>query len=98
MVMEKVTVQIRPSETVTVRLDGNVFISPSNSSRDCFMGVIKQGVINTVPQVKELLSSDTHGAAWDQRQHLNNVIFHIVTEDNPNRLFRVTGTTGGRNI
>lgn len=63
--MEKVTVRVCPSETFKARLDGNVFISLSNSSRDCFMGVIKQGVINTAPQVKELLSSDTHGEARD---------------------------------
>lgn len=37
MVMEKVTIQVRPTETVTARLDGNVFISVSNSSRDYFM-------------------------------------------------------------
>lgn len=35
---EKVTVQVWPSKTVTARLDGNVFISLSNSSRDYFMG------------------------------------------------------------
>lgn len=38
VVMEKVTVQVCPAETVTARLDGNVFISLSNSSRDFFMG------------------------------------------------------------
>lgn len=38
MVMEKVTIQVRPTETFTARLDGNVFISVSNSSRDYFMG------------------------------------------------------------
>lgn len=42
--MEKVTTQIRPTETFTACVDGNVFISVSNSSRDYFMGVVKQTV------------------------------------------------------
>lgn len=37
MVMEKVTIQVRPTETVTACQDGNVFISVSNSSREYFM-------------------------------------------------------------
>lgn len=65
-VMKKVPVQVRPSETFTARVDGNVFISLSNSSRGFFHRVIKEGAINSAPRVKELLSSDNRAAARDQ--------------------------------
>ena len=37
-VMRKLTVPLWASETFTALLDGNVFISPSKSSRDIFVG------------------------------------------------------------
>lgn len=41
------------------------FHKPIKFIKGLFNGVINQGVINTAPRVKELLSSDTHGAATD---------------------------------
>lgn len=65
MVMEKVTVHARPSETVTAPSGWKCFHKPIKFIKGLFYGDIKQSVINTVPWAKELLSSDTHGAARD---------------------------------
>lgn len=75
VVMEKVTVQVCPSEAVTIT-GWKCFHNLSNSSRDCFMGVIKQSGINTVLQVEQYLSAYTRCVAgeWARPSYSGTII------------------------
>lgn len=63
--MDKVTVYVRPSETFKARFGWKCFHKSIKFIKGLLYGVIKPSVINRVPQVKELLSSDTRGEARD---------------------------------